>query len=56
MGTIALVSEPREMRLSTRELLLPVTTFRRVFDTMPVQEVLTLPELVAALRRFELKF
>lgn len=37
------------------EFLLPVTTFRRVFDTMPVQEVLTLPELVAALRRFELK-
>ncbi|MBX7192611.1 MAG: hypothetical protein K1X94_11165 [Sandaracinaceae bacterium] len=41
--------------LSSREVLLPVTTFRRVFDTMPVQEVLTLPELVAALRRFELK-
>jgi hypothetical protein len=37
------------------EVLLPVTTFRRVYDTMPVQEVLTLPELVAALRRFELK-
>lgn len=37
------------------ELLLPVTTFRRVFDTMPVQEVLTLGELVAALRRFELR-
>ncbi len=37
------------------EVLLPVTTFRRVYDTMPVQEVLTLPELVASLRRFELK-
>lgn len=37
------------------ELLLPVATFRRVFDTVPVQEVLTLPELVAALRRFELR-
>lgn len=37
------------------ELLLAVTTFRRVFDTMPVQEVLTLAELVAALRRFELR-
>lgn len=37
------------------ELVLPVTTFRRVFDTMPVQEVLTLGELVSALRRFELR-
>ncbi len=37
------------------DVLFPVTTFRRVFDTMPVQEVVTLPELVAALRRFELK-
>ncbi|MBZ0116016.1 MAG: hypothetical protein K8H88_03400, partial [Sandaracinaceae bacterium] len=38
-----------------RELLLPVSTFHRVFDTVPVQEVVTLPELVAALRRFELR-
>lgn len=37
------------------ELVLPVTTFRRVFDTMPVQEVLTLAELALALRRFELR-
>ncbi|MGF1465298.1 MAG: hypothetical protein ACFCGT_04120 [Sandaracinaceae bacterium] len=36
-------------------LLLPVTTFKRVFDTTPVPEVVTLPQLVAALRRFELK-
>lgn len=36
-------------------LLLPVCTFGRVFDTVPLSEVLTLPELTAALRRFELK-
>lgn len=36
-------------------LLLPVCTFGRVFDTEPLSEVLTLPELTAALRRFELK-
>ena len=36
-------------------LLLPVCTFLRVFDTTPMSEVLTLPELTAALRRFELK-
>lgn len=37
------------------ELLLPVCTFLRVFDTSPCSEVLTLPELTAALRRFEVK-
>lgn len=36
-------------------LLLPVCTFGRVFDTVPLSEVLTLPELTAALRRFEIK-
>jgi len=36
-------------------LLLPVCTFGRVFDTEPLNEVLTLPELTAALRRFEVK-
>lgn len=36
-------------------LLLPCCTFLRVFDTMPEREVLTLPELTAALRRFEVK-
>ncbi len=33
----------------------PVCTFKRVFDTTPEQEVLTLSELVACFRRFELK-
>ena len=33
----------------------PVSTFRRVFDTVPTREVLTLAELVACFRRFELK-
>lgn len=33
----------------------PVCTFKRVFDTHPAQEVLTLSELVACFRRFELK-
>ncbi len=33
----------------------PVCTFKRVFDTTPAQEVLTLSELVASMRRFELK-
>lgn len=33
----------------------PVCTFKRVFDTTPGQEVLTLAELVACFRRFELK-
>ena len=36
-------------------LMIPVTTFHRVFDTVPVQEVVTLPELVSSLRRFELR-
>ncbi len=36
-------------------LLLPCCTFLRVFDTEPEDEVLTLPELTAALRRFEVK-
>ena len=36
-------------------LLIPVCTFGRVFDTVPLREVLTLPELTAALRRFEVK-
>lgn len=36
-------------------LLLPLSTFHRVFDTVPVQEVVTLPEMVAALRRFALR-
>lgn len=36
-------------------LLVPVCTFRRVFETEPQPEVLTLPELTAALRRFEIK-
>lgn len=39
----------------TGPLLLPVCTFLRVFDTTPENEVLTLPELTAALRRFEVK-
>jgi hypothetical protein len=33
----------------------PVCSFKRVFDTEPEQEVLTLAELVACFRRFELK-
>jgi hypothetical protein len=33
----------------------PVCTFKRVFDTTPAQEVLTLAELVECFRRFELK-
>ena len=33
----------------------PVTTFKRVFDTTPAQEVLTLAELTECFRRFELK-
>lgn len=33
----------------------PVCSFKRVFDTTPLQEVLTLSELVACFRRFELK-
>lgn len=37
------------------DLLIPVCTFMRVFDTTPMSEVLTLPELTAALRRFEIK-
>ena len=32
-----------------------VTSFKRVFDTFPEQEVLSLSELVACFRRFELK-
>lgn len=37
------------------DLLFPVATFDRVFDTDPTREVLPLPELVRALRRFEVK-
>ncbi len=33
----------------------PVCSFKRVFDTTPAQEVLTLAELTACFRRFELK-
>jgi hypothetical protein len=33
----------------------PVCTFKRVFDTTPAQEVLTLSELMACMRRFQLK-
>ena len=33
----------------------PVTTFKRVFDTTPAQEVLSLAELTECFRRFELK-
>lgn len=36
-------------------LTFPVCTFKRVFDTTPVREVLTLAELVTCFRRFELK-
>ncbi|MFK7987528.1 MAG: hypothetical protein AB8I08_16030 [Sandaracinaceae bacterium] len=36
-------------------VLLPACTFGRVFDTVPRQEVLTLAELTASLRRFEVK-
>lgn len=36
-------------------LTFPVCSFGRVFDTRPLQEVLTLSELVACFRRFELK-
>ena len=36
-------------------LTFPVCTFKRVFDTTPLNEVLTLSELVACFRRFELK-
>ena len=39
----------------TSQLTFPVCTFKRVFDTTPVNEVLTLAELVACFRRFELK-
>ena len=33
----------------------PVSSFKRVFDTVPAQEVLTLSELMACMRRFQLK-
>ncbi len=36
-------------------LTFPVCTFKRVFDTTPLNEVLTLSELVACFRRFEIK-
>ncbi len=36
-------------------LTFPVCSFKRVFDTTPLNEVLTLSELVACFRRFELK-
>lgn len=35
------------------EPLFPTVTFKRVFDVAPVQEVLTLQQLVEALKRFE---
>jgi hypothetical protein len=41
--------------LTSAPLTFPVCTFKRVFDTSPVREVLTLSELVACFRRFELK-
>lgn len=36
-------------------LTFPVCSFKRVFDTHPLREVLTLSDLVACFRRFELK-
>lgn len=39
----------------TTAMTFPVCSFKRVFDTEPEQEVLTLAELVACFRRFELK-
>jgi len=44
-------SPPRPFAAST----FPVCSFKRVFDTEPEQEVLTLAELVGCFRRFELK-
>jgi hypothetical protein len=49
------VRSRREGSAAVKELLVPVVTFGRVFDTVPSPEVLTLRELVAALHRFELK-
>lgn len=36
-------------------LRIPLATFARVFDTDPAREVVTLPELITTLTRFELK-
>jgi hypothetical protein len=41
--------------VDTAQLTFPVCTFKRVFDTTPLVEVLTLSELVQCFRRFELK-
>ncbi len=41
--------------MTSDTLTFAVCTFKRVFDTTPVQEVLTLSELVQCFRRFELK-
>ena len=41
--------------MDVSSLTFPVCSFKRVFDTAPLQEVLTLSELVACFRRFELK-
>jgi hypothetical protein len=41
--------------MTSQTLTFPVCTFKRVFDTTPEREVLTLSELVACFRRFELK-
>ena len=43
------------MQTAGATLVFGVSTFKRVFDTTPALEVLTLPELVACFRRFELK-
>ncbi|MBN8613004.1 MAG: hypothetical protein J0L92_20600 [Deltaproteobacteria bacterium] len=48
---MAASTPPRAMPAAT----FPVCSFKRVFDTEPEQEVLTLAELVACFRRFELK-
>lgn len=42
------MSDPSRLRI-------PLATFKRVFDTDPAREVVTLPELIATLTRFELK-
>jgi hypothetical protein len=47
-------SSPSSPRASPTNTF-PVCSFKRVFDTEPEQEVLTLAELVACFRRFELK-
>lgn len=42
------VNDPSELRI-------PLATFKRVFDVEPAHEVVSLPQLIATLTRFELK-